>query len=120
MWDELLKRALRILDVPGIPESDWSFGGGTALALYFQHRESKDVDIFLTDAQYLMLLTPRLNRIVSRMTSDYAEGSSFLKLRFPEGEVDFIIAPRWCSPPGATELLYKAAVDRRRPFEDVW
>ncbi|HHW41350.1 MAG TPA: nucleotidyl transferase AbiEii/AbiGii toxin family protein [Syntrophomonadaceae bacterium] len=93
MWEVLFKKALRILDISGIPESEWAFGGGSALALYLQHRESKDVDIFLTDAQYLTLLTPRLNRMVSRMTSDYAEGSSFLKLRFPEGEIDFIIAP---------------------------
>lgn len=93
MWNDLFEKALHVLDASGIPESEWAFGGGTALALYFRHRESKDVDIFLTDAQYLTLLTPRLNRMVSRMTSDYAEGSSFLKLRFPEGEIDFIIAP---------------------------
>ncbi len=94
MWDDLFRKALRVLDVSGIPESEWAFGGGTALAFRFQHRESKDVDIFLTDAQYLTLLTPRLNRAVSSMTDDYTEGSSFLKLKFPEGEVDFIIAPR--------------------------
>ena len=93
MWDKLFKNALRILDDSGLSEKEWTLGGGTALALRFQHRESRAVDIFLSDAQYITLLTPRLNRTAAGMTDDYTEGSHFLKLRFPEGEVDFIIAP---------------------------
>ncbi|MEW6173739.1 MAG: nucleotidyl transferase AbiEii/AbiGii toxin family protein [Bacillota bacterium] len=31
----------------------YTFGGGTALALFLEHRESADVDIFLTDAQFV-------------------------------------------------------------------
>jgi hypothetical protein len=30
----------------------WTFGGGTAMTLQIQHRESDDVDIFLRDARY--------------------------------------------------------------------
>lgn len=92
-WKILLEKALYMLQTAGICPDDWLFGGGTALMLYFQHRESKDIDIFLSDAQYLTLLTPRLNNVVLDMSSDYVESSNFLKLRFANGEIDFIIAP---------------------------
>lgn len=93
MWEELLMRALYILEGSNVPEEEWTWGGGTALAFYFRHRESRDIDIFLTDAQYLTILSPRLNRTAQDMTNDYIESSNFLKLKFPGGDVDFIIAP---------------------------
>ncbi|HHW42146.1 MAG TPA: nucleotidyl transferase AbiEii/AbiGii toxin family protein [Syntrophomonadaceae bacterium] len=93
MWVELLKKAFFVLKASEIKDSEWTFGGGTALALIFRHRESRDVDIFFSDAQMLTLITPRLNRKVERLTDDYVEGSSFLKLRFGEGEIDFIVTP---------------------------
>ena len=34
----------------------WTFGGGTALMLQIDHRESDDVDIFLPDPQLLPFL----------------------------------------------------------------
>jgi nucleotidyltransferase AbiEii toxin of type IV toxin-antitoxin system len=37
----------------------WTFGGGTAMMLQINHRESNDVDIFLRDAQLLSFLDPR-------------------------------------------------------------
>ncbi|WAM36940.1 nucleotidyl transferase AbiEii/AbiGii toxin family protein [Caldicellulosiruptor acetigenus] len=81
------------MDSAKITDSEWTFGGDTALALYFQHRESKDIDIFLTDAQYLPFLSPRLNKAAKKIVNDYTEASNFVKLRFPKGEVNFIIAP---------------------------
>jgi hypothetical protein len=119
MWDKLFEKALYALDASGIPESEWTLGGGTALALRFWHRESKDVDIFLTDAQYLTLLTPRLNRMVARMTDDYTEGSSFLKLRFSEGEIDFIIAPRLTQNPCEVKEIAGRTVQVETPEEIV-
>jgi len=92
-WRQLFCKARAILADQNISLNDWTFGGGTALALFLHHRVSIDVDIFLSDAQLLTLLTPRLNNNVAGGVSDYTEGSSFLKLKYPEGEVDFIIAP---------------------------
>ncbi len=54
-------RAMEVLDAAGIPAEEWTFGGGTTLAFRFNHRVSRGVDIFLTDAQLLLLATPRLN-----------------------------------------------------------
>jgi nucleotidyltransferase AbiEii toxin of type IV toxin-antitoxin system len=33
----------------------WTFGGGTAMMLQIDHRESYDIDIFLSDPQLLSL-----------------------------------------------------------------
>ena len=49
IWESLFTRAMRVLDAAiksGVPEDDWSFGGGTVLMLKHQHRFSKDIDIF--------------------------------------------------------------------------
>lgn len=101
-WIRLFEKTVALLEASQIPAEDWSFGGGTALALFLEHRESADVDIFLTDAQYLTFLTPRLNRVAASMTTDYVEGAGFLKLRFAGGEVDFIIAPYLTPNPRVT------------------
>jgi hypothetical protein len=69
----------------------WSFGGGTAMRMFYDHRDSRDIDIFVTDASVVSGLSPRLNDTTDSLTSNYNEQSNFLKLRFPEGEVDFII-----------------------------
>jgi hypothetical protein len=37
----------------------WTFGGGTAMMLQIDHRESRDVDIFLPDPQLLPFLDPQ-------------------------------------------------------------
>lgn len=37
---------------------EWSFGGGTALMLQIDHRESHDIDIFVDDPQWLPFLNP--------------------------------------------------------------
>lgn len=93
MWTNLLETALKILDSAGISPEEWELGGGTTLAYYFHHRESHDIDVFITDAQYLTMLSPRLNSIALQSTTDYTETSNYLKLRYPEGEIDFIVAP---------------------------
>lgn len=43
-----------------IPSSKIRFGGGTALAIYyFQHRLSFDIDLFVSDVQYLDYIRPK-------------------------------------------------------------
>ena len=37
----------------------WTFGGGTAMMLQIDHRESHDVDFFLQDPQLLSFLDPQ-------------------------------------------------------------
>ena len=92
-WEKLLQKAIAVLDLAGIPTKDWTFGGGTALSFWLHHRVSRDIDIFLTDAQLLLLASPRLNSRIAGMVSRYEESMASLKVYFSDGEVDFIIAP---------------------------
>jgi len=90
IWETLFQRALVLIDSAanaGAVIRGWSFGGGTVLMRRHRHRLSKDIDIFVSDPQYLGYLTPRLNAEAEKLTTDYAEDASSLKLRFPEGEI---------------------------------
>jgi len=58
----------------------------------YRHRFSKDIDIFIPDPQYLNYLSPHLNDTAESMTGDYTLQAEFLKLRFAEGEIDFVVS----------------------------
>jgi hypothetical protein len=73
----------------------WTVGGGTALMLQIDHRESHDIDIFLHDPQLLAFLDPHKRDFeFESLPSDAAgDGSTFLKFVFDAiGEIDFIVA----------------------------
>ena len=89
----LLRKAIACLREAGIPDDEWSFGGGSALMLRYWHRESKDIDIFLTDPQYLTMLSPRLNNYAESIATYYEEASNFVKISLGNREIDFIVAP---------------------------
>lgn len=75
-WQTLFRRAVSIIkscEKAGLPEPEWSFGGGTALMRRYRHRLSEDVDIFIGDPQYLTAFSPRLNDVAEGLTSNYAE-----------------------------------------------
>ena len=93
IWETLFRRALVLIDsvsASGAELTNWSFGGGTVLMRRHHQRFSKDIDIFISDPQYLAYLTLRLNEIAESLTADYVEEAESLKLRFPEGEIDFV------------------------------
>jgi len=92
-WKELLRKAVKILEYADISFEDWSFGGGTALMLYYRHRESKDIDIFFTNPQFLPIVSPRLNDIAELISNDYSELSNFVRIKVRDREIDFIVAP---------------------------
>jgi hypothetical protein len=72
----------------------WTLGGGTAMMLQIDHRESHDVDIFLQDPQLLPVLDPQKQDFTFeiRPTDYFGDGASSLKLVFKEiGEIDFIV-----------------------------
>lgn len=56
------------------------------------HRLSKDIDAFIDDPQYITLLSPRLGGEDVWSCETYDEAGHYLKLIYPEGEVDFIVA----------------------------
>lgn len=113
-WPELFDMAMAIIDqanAQGIGMNSWSFGGGTALMLQINHRESHDIDLFIEDAQYLPYLNPETqNYDLALAPSDYeTDGTRALKIVFDGvGEIDFIC----CDP--VTETPFTKAEIRGR------
>jgi hypothetical protein len=56
------------------------------------HRLSKDIDAFIDDPQYITLLSPRLGGEDIWSCETYDETAHYLKLIYPEGEIDFIVS----------------------------
>ena len=109
IWEILFQRALVLMDDPrsnGIPVEEWTFGGGTVLMRRHRHRFSRDVDIFINDPQFIGYLTPRLSAIAESLTTDYVEDHNFLKLVFPEGEIDFVASAPLTEEPAVIEQLF--------------
>lgn len=103
VWEDLLPHALSIIEdikSHGTPDPFWTFGGGTVLMFRYQHRLSKDIDIFVRDPQYLGFITPRLSDVAAAVSTDYVEDqSSYVKLIRPEGEIDFVASPNLTEAP---------------------
>ena len=109
IWEVLFQRALALIDSVaklGARFEPWSLGGGTVLMRKYRHRFSKDIDIFVPDPQLLGYVCPRLNDTAESMTGDYLEQANFLKLRFPEGEIDFIASAPLTANPTVPENLF--------------
>jgi len=96
-WARLFRVACSLIRQVNSEQSiidSWSFGGGTAMMLQIDHRESRDVDIFLPDPQLLSYLDPKLHDFKFEIfPADHdGDGSSFLKIAFKDiGEIDFIV-----------------------------
>ena len=87
---------------------------GTAMMLQVGHRESHDVDIFLSDPQLLPFLDPKLHDFEFEIgPSDYGgDGTGFLKLAFEGlGEIDFIVAHAVTDIPTTRQTIEGEEVD---------
>jgi hypothetical protein len=108
-WEILFQRALVLIEDArsvGIPVDEWTFGGGTVLMRRHRHRLSKDIDIFINDPQFITYLTPRLNQTAESLTTNYVEDHNFVKLAFPEGEIDFVASAPLTASPAKPETLF--------------
>lgn len=97
LWKSLFPKALSLIDEireHGTPDPFFTFGGGTVLMLRYEHRLSKDIDIFVPDPQSLGYVSPRLSDVADTLcNSQYAENATYVKLQLPEGEIDFVASP---------------------------
>jgi hypothetical protein len=92
-WISLLEKTYSLLDAiaaDGYTIPRWSLGGGTVLMFYYNHRKSKDIDIFVPDPQFLGYINPRLGGRGGDVTSEYKDTAEYVKLFLPEGEIDFV------------------------------
>lgn len=121
-WEILFQRALELIDSvaqAARPLDRWTFGGGTALMRRYRHRLSKDIDIFILDPQYLPYLSPRVSPTAEALTTKYWEQAGFVKLIFPEGEIDFVVSGPLTSRPALSETVLGRAVQVETPIEII-
>ena len=98
----LFAAALRLIGAihdDGISNPFWTFGGGTVLMLRYGHRKSKDIDIFVADAQYLGYVNPAKSAVAESLTTKYIETAGSIKLVLDNGEIDFVAAPNLTGQP---------------------
>jgi hypothetical protein len=103
-WAQLFRIAcdlIRQANSQQVVIDHWTFGGGTAMMLQIDHRESHDIDIFLNDPQQLPFLDPQKQDFKFEIPLDDYEGDGIrsLKLVFSIGEIDFIVAGALTSSP---------------------
>lgn len=101
IWRDIFKGALTLTDhlATVVKNPTWSFGGGTVLMLRLNHRQSKDVDLFVPDPQYLGYFSPRLTDAAEALTTQYEEAADYLKLLLPIGEIDIVVGSPLTEPP---------------------
>jgi Nucleotidyl transferase AbiEii toxin, Type IV TA system len=93
IWRNIFTAALTLTDnlAKVVKNPSWSFGGGTVLMLRLNHRQSKDVDLFVPDPQYLGYFSPRLCDAAEALTTQYEEAAEYLRLVLPIGEIDIVV-----------------------------
>lgn len=101
----LLQYAIGALKQTNIKDGEWAIGGGTVLASYYNHRMSKDIDVFINEAQYLSEISPRFNDACEDVL-DYDEMSNYISLSFIEGKVDFIVAAHLTKFPATLQSFF--------------
>lgn len=105
IWETLLSYALEQIKAANLPEDSWVLGGGTVLMFNFEHRISKDIDIFVNNSQLLTYITPRLNDTLEHVVEDYVEQTNFVRLMLDNGEIDFIHAPSLLNIPHSSFIF---------------
>lgn len=115
----LFQYALAQLCASAVPDGTWTIGGGTILKQFYSHRNSKDIDIFVSNPQLLASFSPRVNDAVEGKLLDYQETSGYIKLIFPEGKVDFIVSGRISSREPHEGMLFGHVVLIDDPVEIV-
>lgn len=93
VWAELFPAALSLMAhlESQVSKPHWTFGGGTVLMLRIGHRQSKDIDLFVPDPQYLGFVNPRLSEVAEEISTDYEEAAEYLKFYLPSGEIDIVV-----------------------------
>jgi hypothetical protein len=80
-WQRLFKQACSLIRQANIGD-DWTLGGGTAMMMQIGHRESRDIDIFLSDPQLLPLLDPQKNDFEFEIQPNTYMGDGAISQRF--------------------------------------
>lgn len=99
-WRSLLHDAITLLDTLS-EKPKWTFGRGTALVVFYEHRISYDIDIFVSDSEVVTALSPHKNPATKALLGEhgYQFPGNYLKLELDKGEIDFIVGGRRTDEP---------------------
>lgn len=113
-WPTLLRHAASLIDTLS-QRPNWTFGGGTSLAVRYEHRISYDIDIFVSDSETLTALSPARNPATRSLLAGrlYQFPGNYLKLQLDGGEIDFTVGDNRTSNPTRHGTL-KAGQSRSR------
>jgi Nucleotidyl transferase AbiEii toxin, Type IV TA system len=99
-WQKLMSLTLEAIDSvsSGDNAPEWTFGGGTSLAIDLGHRISYDIDAFMDSAKLIHALAPNRNEVTRSICwndatgrPDYQWPGHYLKLFVAGvGEIDFL------------------------------
>lgn len=105
-WRDLFPHALALMDhlATHVKDPPWSFGGGTVLMLRIAHRQSKDIDLFVPDPQYLGYINPRLSAFADELCDAYDESAEHIKLYRSTGEIDVVASTMLTQDPFETVI----------------
>lgn len=117
-WRELLRSAIALIDTLD-EKPRWSFGGGTSLAVFYDHRVSCDVDIFVSSSDTLTELSPTRNPATKALLArrSYQFPGNYLKVQLESGEINFIVAGRRTSDPVQGWEFEGRRIDIDTPWE---
>jgi len=110
-WPRLLRVACALIRQVNAEQpiiDQWTLGGGTAMMLQIDHRDSHDIDVFFSDPQFLPHLDPEKHDFdFEIMPSGYhGDGISFLKLTFKDiGQIDFIVGQPLTTLPARQSVI---------------
>lgn len=124
-WGDLFDTAISIIDQANREHTivdRWTLGGGTALMLHIDHRESHDIDLFTDDPQCLPFLNPETQGydLQLRPSSYGGDGVRSLKLAFDGvGEIDVICCGWMLDEPSEINEIRGVTVELETPAEIV-
>lgn len=123
-WPMLFDTAIKILThvekTMGFAPN-WTFGGGTALMLQIDHRESHDIDLFIDDPQYLPYLNPETQGMdLVKCPDGYRADALVLKLSYETaGEIDFICGAEITAEPTKNQVIRGHDTALEQPSEII-
>lgn len=118
-WNILFDYAMQQVKNSALPSNTWEFGGGTVLMQKYNHRISKDIDIFFSDPQCLTCLSPRVNDALEDKIINYIEQYNYIKLYLDHGEIDFILAKQVSNLPPKKENIRGICINVEHPVEII-
>lgn len=105
--------------IEAAPETGpFTFGGGTALAIWLGHRTSYDIDLFFERSRALRLLSPQHNPTLrAAIGGVWQEPGHYLKFELGPGEIDILVTCPVTDEPTVEYPFERWTLQLERPCE---